>query len=97
MSDRLRTYRFAFIGKGRVASYYKQVLEPGKLGDDVLRQTVGEVELLRVVGKVVEGQDSDGGLAEPLRGLVLAHRAAAVLQAQALVAQPVLEGRIAEM
>jgi len=51
-----------FVDEGGVAGDHEQPADAGETGDEILRNTVGKVFLLRIVAHVHEGQHGEGGL-----------------------------------
>src|SRR5450759_716269 len=49
---------FALVSETRIARDHEQVGKAGKLGDNVFRNSVGKVLLLRVATHILKGQDS---------------------------------------
>ncbi len=59
--DLAHVQRLALVGEGGSAGDHDQSPQAGKAGDDVLRQPIAEVFLLRIAAQVDEGQHGDGG------------------------------------
>jgi hypothetical protein len=57
--DLLRVNGASLVGEARVAGDDEQRLEPGQRRDDVFRNSVGKIILLRIGAQVGEGENSD--------------------------------------